>query len=120
MVKLETNSCDDHTHLTFGHHKAIITTLALLPHLLTHFTYTAAPSDQSESVEGVGGACKSEAREVRGLDTWMNLLLIGLEGGTLSMFINKCIPNVRYNALCVCHVYHIVKSCEARHTLYMI
>ena len=54
-----------HTHLTFGHHKAIITTLALQPHLQARSTHTQsidAPSDQSESVEGVGGACKSEAR----------------------------------------------------------
>ena len=87
----------DHTHLTFGHHKTIIAVLALLPHLLTHSTHAAAPSDQSESLEGVGGASKSEAgaggRE-EGLDTQMNLLLIGLGGGALPMFINKCIPNV--------------------------
>ena len=90
----------DHTHLTFEYHKAIIATLALLPHLLTQSTHTPssdAQSGQSESVEGVGGACKSEAgarRTGEGLDARMKLLLIGLGGGALPMFINKCIPNV--------------------------
>ena len=90
----------DHTHLTFGHHRAIIATLALLPHLRTHSTHTQstdAPSDQPESAEGVGGACKGEARAGgTGLDVdaQMNLLLVGLGGGALPMFINKCIPNV--------------------------
>ena len=43
----------DHTHLTFEYHKAIIATLALLPHLLTQSTHTSssdAQSGQSESV----------------------------------------------------------------------
>ena len=90
----------DHTHLTFGHHKAIIATLALLPHLQAHSTHTQStdtPSDQSESVEGVEGACKNEARAGgmrESLDVRMDLLLVGLGGGALPVFINKCIPNV--------------------------
>ena len=90
----------DHTHLTFEYHKAIIATLVLLPHLLTQSTHTPssdAQSGQSESAEGVGGACKNEARTGRtgeGLDARMNLLLVGLGGGALPMFVNKCIPNV--------------------------
>ena len=90
----------DHTHLTFGHHKAIIAALALLPHLLPHSAHpqgTDAPSDLSEPAEKVGGACKNEVQAKgtgEGLDVEMNLLLIGLGGGALPMFINKCIPNV--------------------------
>jgi hypothetical protein len=37
----------DHTHLIFGHHKAIIATLALLPQWQPHTQSTDAPSDQS-------------------------------------------------------------------------
>ena len=87
----------DHIHLTFGHHKAIIAALALLPHLKSHSAQTQstdAPSDQSELVERVGGACKSEARAGEGFDAQLNLLVIGLGGGALPMFTNKCIPNV--------------------------
>ena len=110
----------DHTHLTFGHHKAIIAALALLhvhvPHLQPHSAYpqsTDAPSDLSGPAERVEGACKSEARAKgmgEGLDAEMNLLLIGLGGGALPMFINKCIPNVS----CTCRLlfYTIM------HTLY--
>ena len=87
----------DYTHLTFGHHKAIIAALALLPHLLPHSAHpqstTDIPFDRSESAEGVGEACKHEAKAI-GLESWINLLLIGLGGGALPMFINKCIPNV--------------------------
>ena len=91
----------DHTHLIFGHHKTIIATLALLPHLLTHFSHTpstATSISQSESVEAVGGACKNEAGARQtgvALDAQMNVLVVGLGGGALPMFINKCIPNVR-------------------------
>ena len=82
----------DHTHLTCGHHQAIIATLALLPNLLTQSTRTqstAAPSSQSETEERGGGACKSE---IGGTGTCS--VVVGLGGGALPMFINKCIPNV--------------------------
>ena len=112
----------DHTHLTFGHHKTIIATLALLPHLQAHSTHTLstnAPSDQSESAEGVGGACKSDAiaRGMRaGLDARMDLLLVGLGGGALPMFINKCIPNVScYGFMSVC-ISHTRLSIVSTHT----
>ena len=90
----------DHTHLTFGHHKAVIATLALLPQLQAHSTHTQStddPSNQSESAEGVEEACKSASQAGgagESIDARMKLLVVGLGGGALPMFINKCIPNV--------------------------
>ena len=92
----------DHTHLTFGHHKAIIAALALLPQL----QITGTSCDQSEPAEGVEGACKSASKAGRageGVDARMKLLVVGLGGGALPMFINKCIPNVSCCGLCQCH-----------------
>ena len=96
----------DHTHLNFGHHKAIIATLALLQHMLAHSTHTpstAAPSSHSEITEG---ACKSEVGVIRtgDLGAWIDLLLVGLGGGALPMFISKCIPNVSF--CCFVHITH--------------
>ena len=110
----------DHTHLTFGHHKVIIAALALLPQLQTCCTCTQStdnPSDQSKSAMGVGEACKSASKAggmPEGVDPQqMKLLVVGLGGGVLPMFINKCIPNVSYCGfymtvhvyLCAYHMY---------------
>ena len=104
----------DHTHLNFGHHKAIIATLALLQHLLAHPTHTpsaAAPSSHSTAE----GACKSEAedRQTGDLSAQMDLLLVGLGGGALPMFISKCIPNVS-----CCGFVHITHTHTHTHTYF--
>jgi hypothetical protein len=106
----------DHTHLTFGHHKVIIATLALLPQwqaCSTHTQTTDAPSNQSESAEGVGGAYKGAAGARTlgdGINAPIKLLLVGLGGGALPMFINKCIPNVSRRDLHI-HVHVYVCPC---------
>ena len=111
----------DHTHLISGHHKVIVATLALLPQLQAHSTRTQstdAAADQLKLAEGVVGAYKGAARTggmaEEGLDAQqMKLLLVGLGGGALPMFINKCIPNVSccdFTCTCIsmcisqCHV----------------
>jgi hypothetical protein len=62
----------------------------------------------------VGGASKSVARAGgmgEGFDAQqMKLLLVGLGGGALPMFINKCIPNVSYCDLLV-HVRVCACAC---------
>lgn len=82
----------DHTHLTFGYHKAIVAALALLPCLSVDAS--AAPSDQSESVKGANGARRTTCGGEEVISHQMNVLVVGLGGGALPMFINKCIPNV--------------------------
>ena len=86
----------DHAHLTSGHHQAIVATLALLPYLRTcnqSVTTSASPQDQPGTEEEGGAACKSSAGGT-GDGHWINLLLVGLGGGALPMFVNKCFPNV--------------------------
>ena len=67
----------------------------------------------------MGEACKSEAK-ARGMgegpDARIDLLLIGLGGGALPMFINKCIPNVCcYGFMSVC-ISHTRLSIVSTHT----
>ena len=40
-----------------------------------------------------------------GISAEMKLLVVGLGGGALPMFINKCIPNVSCCGLCLCLSY---------------
>ena len=104
----------DHTHLTCGHHQAMIASLALLPQLLAQSTHTPSTAASTSQSVTEGGACKSEAG---GMGVRIDLLLIGLGGGALPMFINKCIHNVSYRGLCMCTYNHAcVCVCVYTHT----
>jgi hypothetical protein len=48
-----------------------------------------------------------------GVNAPMKLLLVGLGGGALPMFINKCIPNVSHRGLHV-HVHVCPCACRTR------
>ena len=91
-----TSSVIDHTHLTFGHHQAIVASLALLPNLQTFTDPSNTASSSQLEAEERGEALKcSTMTEGRGGHR-IDLLLVGLGGGALPMFINKCIPNVSF------------------------
>lgn len=113
-----TSTIFDHTHLIFGHHQAIIASLALLPCVQKLSVSTSSlPSRRLEpSKEEKGGAYKGDFCETGGEGHRMDLLLIGLGGGALPMFVNKCIPNVSCCfVLCVimCHVVYIGLFCAS-------
>ena len=89
----------DHTHLCFGYHHAIVAALSLLPRLQSTVTSDLSPDPQRSREEGGalnerGGACKSEAEMIGEDGQRIDILIVGLGGGALPMFLSKCIPNV--------------------------
>ena len=109
----------DYAHLTFGHHQAIIASLALLPCLQKHYVGSSSPPSgrPEQSGKEKGGPCKGKFGETGSEGHRMDLLVIGLGGGALPMFVNKYIPNVsclflyRYGVVSkqfalVCLMYH--------------
>ena len=98
----------DHAHLAFGHHQAIVASLALLPCLQEHFVgSSSSPSGRPEqSGEEKGGPFESDFGQTEDDGHQLNLLLIGLGGGALPMFVNKYIPNVS----CLFFVHVIVDA----------
>ena len=89
----------DHTHLCFGYHHAIIAALSLLPCLQSTATSDLSPDPQRtrekrEAPSERGGACKSKAELIGEDGQRIDVLIVGLGGGALPMFLSKCIPNV--------------------------
>ena len=73
----------------------MIVSLALLRSPQTSFSLTSTTSSDQLTAEEGSGACKSVPGEMKGGVGQMDFLLVGLGGGALPMFLNKCIPNVR-------------------------
>lgn len=107
----------DHTHLCFGYYHGIVAALSLVPYLRS--TKSDSSSGQPKTDER-GGACNSEAGETGGESPRFDLLVVGLGGGALPMFLSKCALNVSLYHRVSCYKYNTLEHATPTFSDYLI